>query len=192
MSTEPPPASAAAGLASSTELPTLSKIASSTELPTLSKKQLRKSARKAERAAAAEQQQMHPPAPVAEDPFVANYGDVPVEETQSKAVTARSWTEVAELDAAAAAVGRSVLVRGFAQDICSLGSMAFVVVRQGRSSVQCVLAANAGAGVSRQMVAFAKSLTKESVVDVEGVVAFPKEPVVSTTQQSNLLIVDHW
>ncbi|KAF8643660.1 hypothetical protein HU200_066716 [Digitaria exilis] len=181
MSTEPPPASAAAE-----ELAAV--IASSTELPTLSKKQLRKSARKAERAAAAEQQKMHPPAPVAEDPFVANYGDVPVEETQSKAVTARSWTEVADLDAAAAAVGRSVLVRGFAQDICSLGSMAFVVVRQGRSSAQCVLAANAGAGVSKQMVAFAKSLTKESVVDVEVVVAFPKEPVVSTTQQVEIQV----
>jgi hypothetical protein len=106
----------------------------------------------------------------AEDPFAANYGDAPVEETQSKAVTGRSWTEVRDLGAAA---GHSVLVRGFAQqEIRSLGRMAFAVLREGRSSVQCVLAA----GVCAQMVAFAKSLTRESVVDVEGVVCFPKEP----------------
>jgi len=56
-----------------------------------------------------------------------------------------------------------------------------VVLRKGMSSVQCVLAA--GAGGSAQMVAFAKSLTRESVVDIEGAVSFPKEPLVSTTQQ---------
>ncbi|OEL30192.1 hypothetical protein BAE44_0008790 [Dichanthelium oligosanthes] len=44
--------------------------------------------------------------------------------------------------------------------------------------MQCVLAASAGAGVSAQMVAFAKSLTRESVVDVESVVSFPKDPLV--------------
>ncbi|CAL4952473.1 unnamed protein product [Urochloa decumbens] len=183
MSSEPPPASAAAveelaaGLAPATTEPT----------PSKNKKQLNKDARRAERAARRQQQpQMQPPAaPGAEDPFAANYGDVPVEETQSKAVTGRSWAEVSDLGAEAAAAGRAVLVRGFAQEIRSLGKMmAFVVLRQGMSSVQCVLAAGAdGAGVSKQMVAFAKSLTKESTVEVEGVVAFPKEPLVSTTQQ---------
>ena len=72
-------------------------------------------------------------------------------------------------------------VCGVAQDIRSLDRMAFVVLRKGMSSVQCVLAA--GAGGSAQMVAFAKSLTRESVVDIEGAVSFPKEPLVSTTQQ---------
>ena len=147
MSAEPPPACAAgeeiaADLAPATQ-------------PTPSKKQLKKS-EKAERAAQRQQQpiQQQPPAPGAEDPFAANYGDVPVEETLSKAVTGRSWTDVSGLDAAAAAAGRSVLVRGFAQEIRSLGRMAFVVLREGSSSVQCALAA--GAGVSAQMVAFAK------------------------------------
>ena len=74
-----------------------------------------------------------------------------------------------------------LVLRGFAQEIRSLGRMAFVVLRKGMSSVQCVIAA--GAGGSAQMVAFAKSLTRESVVDIEGAVSFPKEPLVSTTQQ---------
>ena len=141
MSAEPPPACAAgeeiaADLAPATQ-------------PTPSKKQLKKSARKAERAAQRQQQpiQQQPPAPGAEDPFAANCGDVPVEETLSKAVTGRSWTNVSGLDAAAAAAGRSVLVRGFAQEIRSLGRMAFVVLREGGSFAQCVLAS--GAGVRR-------------------------------------------
>jgi len=61
-----------------------------------------------------------------------------------------------------------------------------VVLRKGMSSVQCVLAA--GAGGSAQMVAFAKSLTRESVVDIEGAVSFPKEPLVSTTQQVEIQV----
>jgi len=64
--------------------------------------------------------------------------------------------------------------------------MAFVVLRKGMSSVQCVLAA--GAGGSAQMVAFAKSFTRESVVDIEGAVSFPKEPLVSTTQQVEIQV----
>jgi len=64
--------------------------------------------------------------------------------------------------------------------------MSFVVLRKGMSSVQCVLAA--GAGGSAQMVAFAKSLTRESVVDIEGAVSFPKEPLVSTTQQVEIQV----
>ncbi|RCV23546.1 hypothetical protein SETIT_5G015000v2 [Setaria italica] len=132
--------------------------------PIPSKEQPKKSARKAERAAQRQQQQMQPPAAGAEDPFAVNYGDVPVEETQSKAVSGRSW----------------------AKEIRSLGRMAFVVLREGRSSVQCVLAA--GAGASKQMVAFAKSLTKESVVDVEGVVSFPEEPLYPPPSRFDRLV----
>lgn len=51
------------------------------------------------------------PAASAENPFTANYDDVPVEETQSQVVTGRAWTEVSGLDAATAAAGRAVNVR---------------------------------------------------------------------------------
>ena len=175
-SAEPPPACAAgeeiaADLAPATQ-------------PTPSKKQLKKSARKAERAAQRQQQpiQQQPPAPGAEDPFAANYGDVPVEEIQSKAISGRSWTKIGDLDADAA--GRSVLIRGATQAIRPVSKkMAFVVLRQSMSTVQCVLVASADAGVSTQMVRFATALSKESIVDVEGVVSLPKEPLKATTQQ---------
>jgi aspartyl-tRNA synthetase len=145
---------------------------------TLSKKQQKKDARKAEKAAQRQQLQ----AVDAEDPFASNYGDVPVEEIQSKSVSDRAWGQVGDLDATAA--GRSVLIRGFAQAIRPVSKkMAFVVLRQSMSTVQCVLVASADAGVSTQMVKFATALSKESIVDVKGVVSLPKESLKSTTQQ---------
>jgi aspartyl-tRNA synthetase len=77
-----------------------------------------------------------------------------------------------------------VLIRGSAQLFRPVSKkMAFVVLRQCMSTVQCVLVASADAGVSTQMVRFATSLSKESIVDVEGVVSIPKEPLKATTQQ---------
>ncbi|KAF0935576.1 hypothetical protein E2562_034759 [Oryza meyeriana var. granulata] len=171
MSSEAPPASSAEELAAD-----LSAAA-------ISKKQLKKDARKAEKAEkAAQRQQQQPQGNVEEDPHAANYGDVPVEEIQSKAISGRTWTDVGDLGEASA--GRRVLVRGAAQAIRPVSKkMAFVVLRQSMSTVQCVLVASADAGVSMQMVRFATSLSKESIVDVEGVVSLPKEPLKATTQQ---------
>jgi aspartyl-tRNA synthetase len=168
--------------------PSASALAASDELAadpatdTLSKKQQKKDARKAEKAEKAAQRQQQQQAVDAEDPFASHYGDAPLEEIQSKAVSDRAWSKVGDLDAAAA--GRSVLIRGFAQAIRPVSKkMAFVVLRQSMSTVQCVLVASADTRVSTQMVKFATTLSKESIVDVEGVVSLPKEPLKSTTQQ---------
>lgn len=174
MSSEPPPTAPSAS-AGDELAPDLSAV-------TLSKKQQKKDARKAEKAekAAARQQQQQPAE--AEDPFAANYGDVPVEEIQSKAISGRSWTKIGDLDDAAA--DRSVLIRGSTQTFRPVSKkMAFFVLRQSMSTVQCVLAAKPETGVSTQMVRFATALSKESIVDVEGVVSLPKEPLKATTQQ---------
>ncbi|CAN6179874.1 unnamed protein product [Urochloa humidicola] len=176
MSSEPPPsvsssASAAADLSAAA---------------TLSKKQQKKDARKAEKAEKAAQRQQQQTAAAAdeEDPFAANYGD---EEVESKEVLGRSWTDVCDLDEGAA--GRAVLVRGFAQAIRPVSKkMAFVVLRQSMSTVQCVLVTSADAGVSTQMVRFATALSKESIVEVEGVVSLPKEPLKATTQQVEIQV----
>ncbi|KAL6639782.1 hypothetical protein ACP70R_022604 [Stipagrostis hirtigluma subsp. patula] len=182
MSSEPPPAASPAAAAADELAADLAAAA------TLSKKQQKKDARKAEKAEkAAQRQQQQQPAADAEDPFAAHYGDVPVEEIQSKAVSGRSWTDVGGLDAAAA--GRPVLVRGAAHAIRPVSKkMAFVVLRQSMSTVQCVLVASADAGVSTQMVRFATALSKESIVDVEGVVSLPKEPLKATTQQVEIQV----
>ncbi|KAG2633765.1 hypothetical protein PVAP13_2NG296712 [Panicum virgatum] len=165
--------------------PAVGKSAASIYSVARSKKQQKKDARKAEKAekAAQRQQQRQTAAAAAEEgPFAANYGDVPVEDVQSKAVSGRSWTKVGDLDEGAA--GRAVLVRGAAQAIRPVSKkMAFVVLRQSMSTVQCVLVASADASVSMQMVKFATALSKESIVDVEGVVSLPKEPLKATTQQ---------
>lgn len=111
--------------------------------PAPSKKQQQKDARRAEKAAAAaqhqRQQHAHAQADAGqaeEDPSASNYGDVPAEETQSKAVTGRSWTRVRDLGAPSL-LGRSVLVRGFVQSTRSISkTMAFLVLRQGMATVQ--------------------------------------------------------
>ncbi|KAI4996442.1 hypothetical protein ZWY2020_051362 [Hordeum vulgare] len=100
---------------------------------------------------------------------------------QSKAISGRSWTDIGDVDETSA--GHSVLIRGFAQTIRPVSKkMGFVVLRQRRSTVQCLLVASADAGVSAQMVRFAASLTKESIVDVEGIVTPLKEPRKDLTQ----------
>ncbi|KAG8100085.1 hypothetical protein GUJ93_ZPchr0013g37464 [Zizania palustris] len=174
MSSEPPPAPA-------------EELAADFSAATISKKQLKKDARKAEKAAQRQQQQQPPPQGDDEDPYASNYGDVPVEEIQSKAISGRSWTGIGDLDESAE--GRPVLIRGAAQAIRPVSKkMAFVVLRQSMSTVQCVLVASADAGVSTQMVRFATSLSKESIVDVEGVVSLPKEPLKATTQQVEIQV----
>ncbi|RLM85778.1 aspartate--tRNA ligase 2, cytoplasmic-like [Panicum miliaceum] len=182
MSSEPPP-SASPSAAADQLAADLSASA------TLSKKQQKKDARKAEKAekAAQRQQQQQTAAAAEEDPFAANYGDVPVGDVQSKAVSGRSWTKVGDLDEGAA--GRAVLVRGAAQAIRPVSKkMAFVVLRQSMSTVQCVLVASTDACVSTQMVKFATALSKESIVDIEGVVSLPKEPLKATTQQVEIQV----
>jgi aspartyl-tRNA synthetase len=182
MSSEPPPAPSAAAAEG---------LAADLSAATLSKKQQKKDARKAEKAEkAAQRQQQQQPADV-EDPFAANYGDVPVEEIQSKAISGRLWSQIGDLDDSSA--GRSVLIRGALQAIRPVSKkMAFVVLRQSMSTVQCVLVASADAGVSTQMVRFATALSKESIVDVEGVVSLPKEPLKATTQQVRLSCLMIW
>ena len=53
----------------------------------------------------------------------------------------------------AAVAGSSLLARGFAREICSLGRMAFVVLREGGSFVQCVLASGAACGTGERATA---------------------------------------
>ncbi|XP_008801441.2 aspartate--tRNA ligase 2, cytoplasmic-like [Phoenix dactylifera] len=151
------------------------------ELANLSKKQAKKEAQKAERLR--KQQEAAAAATVAAeaDPFSGNYGDIPTEDIQSKAVSGRQWAEIGSLDAELAE--RMVLIRGAAQAIRPVSKkMAFLVLRQYVSTVQCVLVVNKE-WVSPQMVKFATALSKESIVDVEGVVSIPKDPIKGTTQQ---------
>ncbi|KAL6574187.1 hypothetical protein OROHE_001091 [Orobanche hederae] len=85
-------------------------------------------------------------------------------------------------------VGQPVLIRGHAQAIHTLGTeMVLVVVREGVSTVLCVLTLSQDV-VSRQMLKFATSLTPESIVDVEGIVCLPSQPNTVTSQQVEIQV----
>ncbi|KAB1204998.1 Aspartate--tRNA ligase, cytoplasmic [Morella rubra] len=117
-----------------------------------------------------------------DDPLSANYGDVPLRELQSKvAADLRDWTEVGALTEALK--DQHVLVRGRAQAIRAVGkNMAFLVLRERGFTVQCVVTVQPDA-VSRQMVRYAAGLSRESIVDVEGLVSVPSVPIKGATQQ---------
>ncbi|PKA65826.1 Asparagine--tRNA ligase, chloroplastic/mitochondrial [Apostasia shenzhenica] len=157
----------------------------------VSKKQAKKEAMKAEKLRRKQEEAaataVATAAKAAEaDPLAGSYGDLPMEELQSKAVTGRKWTEVGALDADLA--DRAVLIRGVAQTIRAVGKkIAFVVVRQFTATVQCVLTVNEEL-VSPQMVKYATSLSRESIIDVEGVVSVPSEQIKGTTQQVEIQV----
>ncbi|KNA25857.1 hypothetical protein SOVF_002650 [Spinacia oleracea] len=120
------------------------------------------------------------------DPLADNYGDIPLIELQSKAVTELKWTEVKSLSSDLK--DQEVLVRGRVQAVRAVSKkMAFVVVREGLFTVQCVLMV-AKEKVSEQMVKFANALSRESIVDIEGVISVPGEPIKGTSQQVEIQV----
>ncbi|KAK9130968.1 hypothetical protein Sjap_011455 [Stephania japonica] len=115
------------------------------------------------------------------DLLAANYGDVPLADMQSKAVTVRKWTAIGDLDEGLK--DKEVLIRGRVQTSRAVGkNIAFLVLRKRGFTVQCVLTV-APELVSQDMVKFAAGLTRESHVDIEGVVSVPGEPIKGASQQ---------
>ncbi|XP_040376327.1 LOW QUALITY PROTEIN: aspartate--tRNA ligase 2, cytoplasmic [Oryza brachyantha] len=103
----------------------------------------------------------------------AGYGDVTGGELFG--APGYGWADVAALGPGMA--GAAVRVRGAAHAVRAVGRrVAFLVLRQGSSTAQCVVG---DAATAR----FAAGLSRESVVDVAGVVSLPREPVRGTTQQ---------
>ncbi|KAL7150610.1 hypothetical protein ABFS83_05G125000 [Erythranthe nasuta] len=121
-----------------------------------------------------------------EDPLAANYGEIPLNDLQSKEISGKKWTDVKDLNDGLK--DQTVLVRGRAQAIRAVGKkMAFVVVRKRGFTVQCVLTV-AQDLVSSQMVKFATSLSRESIVDIEGIVSVPAQPITGASQQVEIQV----
>ncbi|XP_060212392.1 aspartate--tRNA ligase 2, cytoplasmic-like [Lycium barbarum] len=115
------------------------------------------------------------------DPLSTNYGDVALVDLQSKSISGRKWTEVGSINPELK--DQVILIRGRVQTIRPVGKkIAFVVVRERGFTVQCVLTVKVDL-VSSQMVKYATSLSKESIVDIEGVVSIPEKPITGATQQ---------
>eukprot|EP00958_Prasinococcus_capsulatus_P028663 scaffold7196_cov403-Prasinococcus_capsulatus_cf.AAC.4 len=139
-------------------------------------KAAKKAAHQAERAAAsgqsgaaAEEEE--------EDPLQDRYGDKP--RVQSQERTSKVWTLVS--DCTADKVGETVLVRARIHSSRKQGKMCFLTLRQRTATVQAILFV--GSECSKQMVAYAAGIPKESIVDVEAEVVAPEEKIVSTSQQ---------
>ncbi|RWR91564.1 aspartate--tRNA ligase 2, cytoplasmic-like protein [Cinnamomum micranthum f. kanehirae] len=151
----------------------------------LSKKAAKKEALKAEKAMRRQQEEAAAAAAASlsleADPLAGNYGDTPLADLQSKEVSGRRWTEIQSL--VEELKDEEVLIRGRAQTIRAVGkNMAFVVLRRMGFTVQCVVTA-APELVSRQMVKFAAGLSRESIVDVQGIVTVPGVPIKGASQQ---------
>jgi len=106
-----------------------------------------------------------------------NFGDAKM--VQSHEVTDKKWIGIDQLTPALA--GQKVLVRGYLQTSRGVGKGVFVLVRSTLYTVQGV--AFQGKEVSQGMVKYIAGLQLESVVDMEGVVTVPNNPVDSATQK---------
>nr|GEW99493.1 aspartate--tRNA ligase 2, cytoplasmic-like [Tanacetum cinerariifolium] len=121
------------------------------------------------------------------DPLAANYGDIPIIDLQSPStVQTRVFNTVKSLDNSLE--GKNVLVRGRVYAIRAVAKkMCFLTVREMGATVQCVLSVAEGL-VSAQMVKFAVGISKESFIDVEGVVSVPKSPITGASQQVEIQV----
>ncbi|KAI3833270.1 hypothetical protein MKW98_006369 [Papaver atlanticum] len=125
-------------------------------------------------------------ASIESDPLSENYGEVALQDMQSKAVTGRKWIRIGLVNESLK--DKTVLVRGRIQTTRPVGkNIGFLVLREQGFTIQCVLTVAENL-ISRQMVKFATSLSKESHVDVEGIVSVPDAPIKGATQQVELQI----
>ncbi|WJX16200.1 Aspartate--tRNA ligase 2, cytoplasmic [Trifolium repens] len=124
---------------------------------------------------------------VEDDPLAVNYGQIPLIELQSKTpVNVNDWTRVEALNDSLE--NKPVQIRGRAQTIRPVGKkMAFLVIRENGFTVQCLVQTQPDL-VSPQMVKFAAALSRESIVDVEGVVSIPAAPIKGATQQVEIQV----
>lgn len=112
------------------------------------------------------------------DPLKDQYGDLPM--VQSQGISGRTWSRVDEINAGLK--GQKVLIRARVHTVRGKGKSAFLVLRQRQATIQAIMFAD-DQTVSRQMVKYASTITRESIVDVEGVVACPENPIESCSQK---------
>ena len=105
----------------------------------------------------------------------APYGDYGI--IDSRVITDKSWCDVGSLRA-----GGATWVRGHVQNVRMAGKMCFMLIRQSHATVQAVLFQSKD--VTKEMVAFAGSIPKESVIDIYGVIAAPKDPIASASMKT--------
>ncbi|KXZ44846.1 hypothetical protein GPECTOR_61g799 [Gonium pectorale] len=137
-----------------------------------------KEAAKAERAAQRGVKAAIMTQPDPEDPLKDRYGDSP--RVQSREQSGRVWTQVEALSKELSE--QTVLVRARIHNTRGKGKSAFLVLRQRTATVQAILFAD-DVTVSKGMVKYATQISKESIVDVEGIVKVPENPIEGCSQK---------
>ncbi|XVF48103.1 hypothetical protein PTKIN_Ptkin03bG0164700 [Pterospermum kingtungense] len=176
-------------------------MSSEPEEPQLSKKAAKKEAAKLEKLrrrqeAAALASSASSLSVEEEDPYSSNYGDVTLPELKScfqhdagnwiRAVANLNWTQVRALTPEMK--DKELLIRGRVHTTRPVSkNMAFLVVREKGFTVQCLVSTQSE-GVSCQMVKFASGLSRESIVDVLGVVSVPENAIKGATQQVDVIV----
>ena len=94
------------------------------------------------------------------------------------AVEGKELTDVSNL--VEEIVGSEVSIRGRLHKNRLVGAKLFVILRESGFTVQCVVEETR---VGANMIKFVKQLSRESVVELIGVVSHPKKPLTGTTQQ---------
>ncbi|KAI3826647.1 hypothetical protein L1987_00697 [Smallanthus sonchifolius] len=118
------------------------------------------------------------------DPLAANYGDAHLEDLLERVESGRVWTTVAD-----ELKDHILLIRGRAQVIRGVGKkMEFVIVREDGHTVQCVLTVAPNL-VSSGMVKYATTITKESFVDIEGIITVPPRARISAGELAISVLV---
>lgn len=111
------------------------------------------------------------------------YGNLPLNQSQQR--TGKVWTRVNELTVKK--VGENILVRGRLHTSRGTGKQCFIILRDKQFSAQGICAASET--VSKQMVKFTANISKESIVDVEGVVQKVEQKIQSCSQSDIEIIV---
>jgi len=98
---------------------------------------------------------------------------------QSQRQTNRVFTELSELNSSLA--GKEVWIRARVYNTRGKGNSCFVVLRRTIFTVQATIFKSDS--IPKEMVKFVDSVSKESVVDILGVVTKAPEPITAATQQ---------
>ncbi|KAJ3660622.1 hypothetical protein Zmor_005061 [Zophobas morio] len=160
-----------------------------------SKKAAKKDAKKAEKAAKkaehkANKDQSQTKVEDENDVSVGKYGTLPLIQSDITATNLdRKFTYVKDLNKSLS--GSGVWVRARLHTVRARGKQCFIVLRQREFSVQVLV--NVSDTVSKAMVKFSSTITKESIVDVEAKVAPVPTAVAGCSQQDvELLASQIW
>lgn len=109
-----------------------------------------------------------------------NYGKIFI---QSQSRTTRKWIKFAQIDADKE--GQEYWIRCRIQNSRIQGKKAFLILRNERSVMQCIVEPgdindeSSDPNMGKEVVAFCRDLPNESVVDIQGVISIPPSPVQS-------------